>query len=201
MVEQVPDSIESCYDQCDHLITRNIAKVSHGRCSYEDCLDIRQLVYVRMIEKDFLTRSRELYEARGGGCFERSLYHLVKTVTVNFFEHNTCRPLYHATELEDVQLVEVLYDVAAIAQASNERHLDACECLAGFPAWLKTRRGQYLSEHVSSIEEVFRLWRLYGESRQVTHEIAKALQLTEPWVRTLKAKLKEEFARYCATIM
>lgn len=205
--QAVPESIESMYALCDRIIDRQIVLISRGQCRKDERNDIKQDVYVRAIKKNFLARTAELFAERGGGCFEQSLFRLTQSVTVNHFEHKKCRPLARAVSMpEGRQLDALLLGVDAIVRADAARQAEACEYLDAFGEWLQTRRGRYARARLTpegqpiDVAEVYRLWRLYGENRHVTHQIAKHLQLTDKWVRDLKRRLRGLHETFCKVL-
>jgi hypothetical protein len=214
MVDAVPRSIEDLYLLWDRIIDRQISIISRGRCQRDERSDIKQEVYLRVTAKDFLGRTSALFNSRGGGCFERSLMKLTRSVTCNHFEKNSSRALNHVTrELPlhtDDQLLSLVRQGARdLVEANFARQVLTEDSLDKFEAWLQSPRGQYAASRTVpatpgtrvriGLAEVFRLWRLFGESRSVTREIAEQMHVSQAWIRHLKQLVVQEFKVFSST--
>lgn len=88
----VPESVEALVSGYDRLITWEINRVTRGRLQGHEVDDLRQQVYLRVVEKDFLGRCRAYY-ADTEGRFSTSLVRLVRNVAINQLAANTRNPL------------------------------------------------------------------------------------------------------------
>lgn len=83
-----PATFDDFVKQYDHFITVTIYRVSRGAVRSSELEDLKQAVYTRVIEKDYLSG----YSAERGS-FSTYLFWLIRSVVVNQFDRNTRNPL------------------------------------------------------------------------------------------------------------
>lgn len=86
-----PDSFETFVRDYDHFLEVIITRISRGSVRPDDLPDLKQAVYARIWETQYLDRYRP-----EKGSFSNYLYILVRSVLVNQFDKNTRNPLNFA---------------------------------------------------------------------------------------------------------
>jgi hypothetical protein len=213
----VPETIDDLYRDYDAMIERQIvgtARKRHTRLQRPDVEDLKQNVYARVVEKEFLARSRELFGERGGGRFDASIRTFTTRCTLNMLLRESSRPSGSSVSLGDIEedrllLKELLRMGQAITFDSTQRQMETVEYLDRFDAWLETRWGNRVQTWCTledgttlpqSMPMVFRLWREFGEHRQSTHQIARHLQMTDSRVRHAKVRIREQVPPFLASL-
>lgn len=175
----VPASIDELVARWDRFITSTIYRVSGGHVRVDDLPDLKQSVYLRVIETDYLARCRALIGERGGS-FSTYLFMLTRSVLVNIFAKNTRNPLNtavgiveHAPGLdalgEESTGALVLETLNDLVDDRFERQFEAAEWLDRFEQHLKTVRKPFGplvtlpdgTQERRSLALVFRLYRRY----------------------------------------
>lgn len=98
----VPATYDVFLEQYSSFITWAIKNVTRGHVRPADLPDLTQMIHLRIIEKDYLTRCRQLLAERGTGQFSTLLYWLIRSVLVNQFAKNRRNPLNMALGLNPV---------------------------------------------------------------------------------------------------
>lgn len=83
-----PATFDEFVKQYDHFITVSIYRVSRGSVRSDDLDDLKQAVYARVVEKNYLAGY-----APEKGSFSTYLFWLIRSVVVNQFDKNTRNPL------------------------------------------------------------------------------------------------------------
>lgn len=83
-----PATFDEFVKQYDHFITVTIYRVSRGSVRSAELEDLKQAVYTRAVEKDYLAG----YSPEKGS-FSTYLFWLIRSVVVNQFDKNTRNPL------------------------------------------------------------------------------------------------------------
>lgn len=97
MTQGVPATLDDLVQQYERFVIWSILRISRRKVRPEDIPDLVQMVYLRVWQKDYLTRCRQLIEERGTGEFSTYLYLLVRTVCCNYFAYNRRHSLSLAT--------------------------------------------------------------------------------------------------------
>jgi RNA polymerase sigma factor (sigma-70 family) len=97
----VPETFDQLIEQYQPFVLWAIRRVSRGQVRPDDLDDLKQQVYLRCHEKDYLARCRTLIAARGTGQFSTYLYFLVRSVCINQFIKNTRSPLSRSVRAVD----------------------------------------------------------------------------------------------------
>jgi len=92
-VKRVPDTFEEMVANYDGFIEAAIIKISRGYVKPQDIGDLKQEIYTRMVDKDYLNLARTRIEERKAGSWTTYLYKLILTVLSNRFDKNTRNPL------------------------------------------------------------------------------------------------------------
>ena len=101
-VSEIPATLDEFDRRYSRLVTYSIRRVSRGRVKPQDLDDLRQLVYIRIWQKNYLDRCRVLIAERHGTvAFTTLIFWLVRSVCVNQFAKNLRNPLNHALRLAD----------------------------------------------------------------------------------------------------
>lgn len=82
--EGIPDSFEQLIDEYDEMISKFIRSISLNRIRREDFAELKQSVYLRLLEQDTLAVARRQIPERGGQ-FSSYVYTIVNSVVVNAF--------------------------------------------------------------------------------------------------------------------
>lgn len=206
-VRPVPDTFDEFYNDYDEYIESCIRKISRGYVRPDDIQDLKQQIYERIVEKDYLNRSRTLISERGEGSFTTYLFALIRSVLANRFDKNTRNPLNMAIGVIETapegreetaalvletysDLVEEGFEESAI----RRDFLDRFEEFIGLQSdpWGPPIQFQDGSSHRKSLLLVFRLLRQDWQPP----EIAKALHVTNGsvfgYIKKIKA-LGEQF--------
>lgn len=141
----VPTSIEDLHARYDRLITWAIRRSSRTRLDPDQLQDFRQQVYLRVMERDYLSRCRKYYETHEGN-FSTSLFTLVRNVVLTSKKRQHADPLLLAApfrrsgrtsdrDLVDNPLEQALPPVPSAASA-----LEAKNALDVIATRLKSRR-------------------------------------------------------------
>lgn len=206
-VRAVPSSFEEFYTQYDVYVENCIRKISRGYVRPDDIEDLKQQIYFRMVEKDYLNLSRRRIEERGEGSFTTYLFALIRSVLSNRFDKNTRNPLNMAIgvietapegrEETSALVLETYQDLVdeGFEQAAETRDmLDKFEIYIGAQSepWGKMIQFPDGTSHQKSLKLVFQLLRKNWEPP----EIAKVLGVTPGsvfgYVKKIKA-LGEQF--------
>jgi len=99
----VPATFDDFLTHYAHFVRWCINRISKGQTRPDDLPDLTQKVYLRVWEKDFLSRCRVLIAERGVGKFSTYLYMLVRSVLVNEYRANSRNPLNAAFSLLDAR--------------------------------------------------------------------------------------------------
>lgn len=207
-VKPVPATFDEFYRDYDEYIESCIRKISRGYVRPDDIEDLKQQIYHRIIEKDYLNLSRTRIEERGEGSFTTYLFALVRSVLANRYDKNTRNPLNMAIGVietapegreETAALVLETYSdlVEEGFEESTVRRdfLDKFESFIGAQSepWGPPIQFPDGSSHRKSLQLVFRLLRQDWQPP----EIAKALHVTNGsvfgYIKKIKA-LGELFA-------
>lgn len=100
---RVPASVEELAATHRNFIVFLIYRISRGKVRSDDIPDLLQMIYLRIWEKKYLDRCRELLAERGGS-FNTYLFHLVRSVCCNQFRQNSKNPVstaYRALDPRD----------------------------------------------------------------------------------------------------
>lgn len=92
-VRPVPATFDEFYQEYDEYVESCIRKISRGYVRPDDIEDLKQQIYYRIIEKDYLNLSRTRITERGEGSFTTYLFALIRSVLANRFDKNTRNPL------------------------------------------------------------------------------------------------------------
>lgn len=95
----VPRDLDHLVAQWDHFIAAAIYKVSRGHVRPDEVPDMKQAIYLRIIETHYLDRCRVLLAERGGS-FSTYLWLLCRSVLINQFSKNAHTALNHAVRIE-----------------------------------------------------------------------------------------------------
>lgn len=207
-VKQVPATFEEFYDEYDGYIESAIRKISRGYVRPDDVEDLKQAIYFRIVEKDYLNLSRTRIEERGEGSFTTYLFALIRSVLSNGFDKNTRNPLNMAIgviesapdgEMETGALVLETYADLVDEQGFGPE-AERTDYLDRFEEFITSRSepwGPQIqfpdgSSHQKSLALVFRLLRRDWQPP----EIAKVLGVTNGsvfgYIKKIKA-LGEDF--------
>jgi len=140
----VPTTVQELVERYDRLILWGIHRTAGVRLTEDEVQDIRQQVYVRIIERDFLGRCR-VYYATHEGKFSTSLTTFVRNVTLNIRDAEQRDPLRLAAatraQREDDDRVQA--DLDQLAMIDPElRNLETRDFLASIAARLEARPGE-----------------------------------------------------------
>jgi hypothetical protein len=94
----VPATIQDLYDRYDRLITWTIHRASYKKLDPERIQDLRQQVYVRIMERDYLSTCRTYYETHTGR-FSSSLCTLVRNLVLSARSRQESDPLAHVDDV------------------------------------------------------------------------------------------------------
>lgn len=166
MSRVVPDTLEDLVSGYDRFILWAIQRFTPRVLVEEDIQDLRQMVYLRIVEKDFLGRCR-LYYATHDGRFVTSLSALVRNVLYSFWKHRRTDVLMDTRHVDDYQTLPDPFHFEGSIVAADE--LDK---LAGR---LQSRR------RVIPISEVFEAALVVGPSPL---DIAQHLNMNSSTVRS-----------------
>lgn len=89
----VPESVEELHARYDRLIAWEINRATRRRLQPEEVDDLRQQVYLRVVNYNFLDRCR-VYYASHEGRFSNSLLQLVRNLTNSELSSRTRNPLF-----------------------------------------------------------------------------------------------------------
>jgi RNA polymerase sigma factor (sigma-70 family) len=87
-VRTAPASFEELVEQYDHFIDVAIFRISRGQVRSDDLPDLKQAVYARIWQFDYLVK---YHPAKGS--FSNYLFVLIRSVLANQFDKNTRNPL------------------------------------------------------------------------------------------------------------
>ena len=90
---RVPATFDEFVSEYSRFIVWCIKKVSRDRVRQDDLPDLMQMIYLRVWEKNYLERCRELIAERGTGQFSTYLFWLVRSVLVNHYAKTMRSPL------------------------------------------------------------------------------------------------------------
>jgi DNA-directed RNA polymerase specialized sigma24 family protein len=206
-VREVPASFDAFYNEYDEYVESAIRKISRGYVRPDDVEDLKQQIYFRIVEKDYLTLAAKRIQERGEGSFTTYLFALIRSVLSNRFDKNTRNPLNMAIGVietapegreETAALVlETYQDMVEEGfedQMVISDYLDAFENFIGQMSepWGPPIQFPDGSSHRKSLQLVYRLLR----QDWLPPEIAKVLHVTNGsvfgYVKKLKA-LGEQF--------
>lgn len=178
----VPADFDELISKWDRFITSTIYRVSSGHVRPDDLLDLKQSVYLRIVETDYLERCRKLIGERGGS-FSTYLFMLVRSVLVNIFDKNSRSPVNCAigvvSNASEYTLKEnnggfealVLETYKDLQDNRFERQFEAMEWLDRFELHLREARKPFGplvtlpdgSQERRSLALVFKLYRQFKE--------------------------------------
>ena len=122
----VPQTMQELVEQYDPLIWWTINRVN-PQMAREDREDLKQDVYARIIQRDFLTTSAKYYKTRPGK-FSTSLVQLVRNLATDNFRHGQWRkrngksvPLSLEIDCVDDRLPTLLKDLPRLSIPSHEK--------------------------------------------------------------------------------
>lgn len=208
-VKKVPDTFEEFYAEYDGYIESVIHKMSRGHVRPDDIEDLKQQIYFRIVEKDYLNLARTRIQERGEGSWTTYLFQLCRSVLVNRYDKNTRNPLNMAigviesapegeTEVQALVL-ETFSDLMTESFEDDEVRRDYLDRFEQFIAergrapWGPPIQFPDGSSHRKSLQLVFRLLRRDWEAK----EIAKVLGVTNGsvfgYINKIKA-LGEQFS-------
>lgn len=81
----VPATVEDLYDRYDRLITWAIYRTSCRKLTTDQVQDLRQQVYLQVLERNYLTTCQTFYQTHTGK-FSSSLYVLVRNLVIHRFD-------------------------------------------------------------------------------------------------------------------
>jgi DNA-directed RNA polymerase specialized sigma24 family protein len=206
-VRAVPESFDDFYRQYDEYIESAIRKISRGYVRPDDLEDLRQQIYFRIVESDYLNRSRRLIQERGEGSFTTYLFALIRSVLSNRFDKNTRNPLNMAIGVIESAPEDGLETAALVLETysefveedfgrafENKDYLDRFENYVSSVSepWGPPIQFEDGSSHRKSLLLVFQLMRKNWEPP----EIAKALHVTPGSVFGYIKKIKGLAAQF-----
>lgn len=149
-VRPVPATFDEFFDQYDEYIESSIRKISRGYVRADDIEDLKQQIYFRIVEKDYLTLARTRILERGEGSWTTYLFALIRSVLANRFDKNTRNPLNMA-----IGVVETAPEGEMVTSALVlETHIDMV--VEGFEASMETK--DFLDKFESYVSEVSEPW-------------------------------------------
>lgn len=205
-VRTAPATFEELVAQYDHFITVTIFKISKGAVRTDDVPDLKQAIYARMLETDYLSKYRP-----EKGSFSNYLFVLIRSVLVNQFSKNCRNPLNNA-----YGIVESGTDVGMYVKLDN-RHVPHKMARGQFEdpvprlvleahkdfedaAWERRQEVNDLidrmEQHATSLkdgEELATVLRMLYDGH-APGEIAKKLGRTTAKVAEYRRRLKKEMA-------
>jgi DNA-directed RNA polymerase specialized sigma24 family protein len=200
-VREVPKTFDEFYQDYDSYIESAIRKISGGYVRVDDLEDLKQAIYARIVEKDYLELSRTRIRERNEGSFTTYLFALIRSVLVNRFDKNTRNPLNMAIGVietapegkEEVAAL-VLETYAELVDEDFESAIERKDYLNRFEAFIGQQSepwGPQIqfpdgSSHRKSLQLVFRLLRQDWQPP----EIAKVLHVTNGSVFGYIKKIK-----------
>lgn len=119
MVQQnVPDSMDELVADYDRFVFWSLRKFSRRSLDEDELLDLRQMVYLRIIERDFLARCRAYYTEHEGR-FITSLSALVRNVLYSYWGRRSTDPLHDARSIADYQTRPDLFRFEGTIEAAD----------------------------------------------------------------------------------
>lgn len=208
-IQPVPQTFDEFYRDYDGYIESAIRKISRGYVRPDDIEDLKQQIYFRIIDKDYLNLCRVRIAERGEGSFTTYLFALIRSVLSNGFDKNTRNPLNMAIGVvesapEDTDSVPgalVLETYAELVDEGFAQTTERTDYFDQFERYVEEKSEPWGPQikfpdgtfHQKSLALVFRLLRREWQPP----EIAQALGVTNGsvfgYVKKLKA-LGEEFA-------
>lgn len=119
MSRVVPDTLEDLVSGYDRFILWAIQRFTPRVLVEEDIQDLRQMVYLRIVEKDFLGRCRLYYDTHDGR-FVTSLSALVRNVLYSFWKRRRTDVLAEARHVDDYQTLPDLFHFEGRIEAADE---------------------------------------------------------------------------------
>lgn len=107
MAGNVPDTVEELVSDYDRFVFWSLRRFGGRVLAEDEVEDLRQMVYIRIIEKDFLSRCRIYYETHEGR-FITSLSALVRNVLYNYWDHRRIDALHESRCLDDYRTLPSL---------------------------------------------------------------------------------------------
>lgn len=200
----VPQTVEELRAEYDSFIQGCIYKISRGNVQFEDLKELRQAVYTRVCERDYLRK----YDA-SKGSFTSYLYWLIRTVVVNSFDMNTRNPLNMAKRIAErasaVRPAEVadtlvLETYKAKVDEQFERRMMAKDLADRFAAHLAKTSKPWgpavpLPDGTLERRSLGLVYRLLRETLDVS-EIAEVLQVSQQSVFGYLKRIRVEAAAF-----
>jgi|PlaIllAssembly_1097288.scaffolds.fasta_scaffold03235_5 DNA-directed RNA polymerase specialized sigma24 family protein len=118
MAHNVPSSVEELVADYDRFVFWSLRKFAGRFLDEDELLDLRQMVYVRVIERDFLSRCRAYYEVHEGR-FITSLSALVRNVLYSYWKRRRSDPLRNARSIEDYRTQPSLFRFEGRIEAAD----------------------------------------------------------------------------------